>query len=69
MKRLCVFYYTADSWFGKKIEWIICKECQKKLKRGYTYENRLLTLNAPKAAFPHSWNDYNFSGRFRKSSI
>jgi len=31
-----VFYYKADGWLGRKIEWIVCKECQKKLVRGET---------------------------------
>lgn len=34
VKRLCVFYKFADKWVGKKIEWIVCKECQKKLRAG-----------------------------------
>lgn len=34
MKRLCVFYYKAYEWFGRDcIEWIVCKECQKRLTR------------------------------------
>jgi hypothetical protein len=32
MKRLCVFYYKAPEWLGKPVKWIVCKECQKKLK-------------------------------------
>ena len=35
MKRLCVFYRLADRFLGnKKIEWIVCKECQQLLIRG-----------------------------------
>jgi len=35
MKRLCVFYKQASQWIGnKKVEWIICKGCQKKLRNG-----------------------------------
>jgi len=35
MKRLCVFYKQATQWVGnKKVEWIVCKECQKKLRNG-----------------------------------
>ena len=34
VKRLCVFYYRADEWLGKRVEWIVCKECQRKLVRG-----------------------------------
>src|SRR5579859_4093418 len=34
MKRLCVFYKRAHDWLGKPIEWIVCKECQKRLRRG-----------------------------------
>jgi hypothetical protein len=35
MKRLCVFYRLADRFLGnKKIEWIVCKECQRLLIRG-----------------------------------
>ena len=34
MKRLCVFYKHADRWIGKPIEWMVCKECQRKIQRG-----------------------------------
>ena len=34
MKRLCVFYYKAHEWLGCNVEWIVCKECQKKLRCG-----------------------------------
>jgi uncharacterized protein YlaI len=34
MKRLCIFYKHADRWIGKPIEWIVCKECQRKIQRG-----------------------------------
>lgn len=34
MKRLCIFYKFADKWLGKKIEWIVCKACQKRLLKG-----------------------------------
>ena len=35
VKRLCVFYIRAYQWLGStKVEWIVCKECQKKLNRG-----------------------------------
>lgn len=33
-KRLCVFYFDAASWIDKKIEWIVCKECQRMISRG-----------------------------------
>ena len=37
MKRLCVFHRLADRFLGnKKIEWIVCKECQRLLIRGVT---------------------------------
>jgi hypothetical protein len=37
VKRLCVFYRLADRFLGnKKIEWIVCKECQRLLIRGET---------------------------------
>lgn len=34
MKRLCVFYRLADRWQGKPVDWIICKECQRKIANG-----------------------------------
>jgi hypothetical protein len=34
MKRLCVFHRAALDWLGLKVEWIVCKECQKRLRRG-----------------------------------
>lgn len=39
MKRRCIFYdsptrKTASDFMGKKVEWIVCKECQKKLQKG-----------------------------------
>lgn len=34
MKRLCVFYYRAEEWVGKRVEWIVCKECSKKIREG-----------------------------------
>lgn len=37
MKRLCMFYKKANEWVGKPIEWIICKECQKKILRGHYF--------------------------------
>jgi hypothetical protein len=33
-KRLCVFYCKAYEWLGYAIDWIICKECQRKLAKG-----------------------------------
>ena len=34
MKKLCVFYKDAEEWIGKRIDWIVCKECAKKLRDG-----------------------------------
>jgi hypothetical protein len=34
MKRLCVFYRLAKQWENKPVNWIVCKECQKKIKQG-----------------------------------
>jgi hypothetical protein len=34
MKKLCVFYKQAWKWLGKEVQWIVCKECQKKLLAG-----------------------------------
>lgn len=34
MKRLCIFYKYAGNYLGKPIDWIVCKECQKKLHYG-----------------------------------
>ena len=33
MKRLCVFYVWASLWWDKPVEWIICKRCQRKIRR------------------------------------
>lgn len=45
MKRLCVFYIYAWKWLAKHqtvpIEWIICKECAKRLKRGDILELKM----------------------------
>lgn len=42
MKRLCVFYkghkQSAEDWLGKLVEWVVCKECQKKLQKGERLE-------------------------------
>lgn len=46
MKRLCVFYYRADEWLGKRVEWIVCRECQRKLQRGMTLRSQI--ANAPR---------------------
>ena len=34
MKRLCIFYKNADAYIGKQIDWIVCKQCQRKLRSG-----------------------------------
>jgi len=34
MKRLCIFYRDSIKWEGKPVEWIVCKECQKKIVQG-----------------------------------
>jgi hypothetical protein len=34
MKRLCVFYRLAKQWETKPVEWMVCKACQKKIKKG-----------------------------------
>lgn len=36
-KRLCIFYKKAADWWGKDINWIVCKECQKKLKKKHFF--------------------------------
>lgn len=34
-KRLCVFYRLAKLWQGgQRVEWIVCKECQRKIEKG-----------------------------------
>lgn len=48
MKRLCVFYKNAYLWDTKPVEWIVCKECQKKVSKG-----RLVELLA-KASAEHA---------------
>jgi len=37
MKRLCIFYRLAGKWLDKDINWIVCKECQKKLKKQHFF--------------------------------
>ena len=37
MKRLCVFYYRAHEWLGKRVQWIVCRECQRRLQRGHIF--------------------------------
>jgi hypothetical protein len=34
MKRLCIFYRKAKYWQKKPVAWIVCKECQRKLRQG-----------------------------------
>lgn len=35
MRRLCVYYWKASpQQTSKKIDWIVCKECQRKIRRG-----------------------------------
>ncbi len=34
MKRLCIFYRYAIYWEKKPIQWIVCKECQKRIHKG-----------------------------------
>ena len=40
MKRLCVFYNKRAEHLkttSAHVEWIVCKECQKKLKQGHRW--------------------------------
>lgn len=34
MKRLCIFYFLAYKWQKRNVRWIVCKECQKKIRQG-----------------------------------
>jgi hypothetical protein len=34
IKRLCVFHKDAAAYVGKRIEWIVCKQCQRGLRTG-----------------------------------
>jgi hypothetical protein len=34
MRKLCVFYKNAAAYLGKPIVWIVCRECQDKLRAG-----------------------------------
>ena len=34
VKRLCIFYRSAEQWERKRVEWIVCKECQKRILGG-----------------------------------
>ena len=49
MKRICVFYRLADRFLGnKKIEWIVCKECQRRLVAGIGLETAWQNVRKPK---------------------
>jgi hypothetical protein len=41
MKRLCIFYKNATEFIGKNIQWIVCQECQKRLRNGEKIEQVL----------------------------
>ena len=34
MKRLCIFYRKAKQWEGKRVKWIVCQKCQKRIREG-----------------------------------
>lgn len=36
MKRLCIFYKHSGAYIGRPIEWIVCQECAKKLRKGFS---------------------------------
>ena len=46
MKRLCVFYYKAYEWLDKPINWIVCKECQRKLAKAVPLKVRFHATDA-----------------------
>lgn len=50
MKRLCVFYKYADEHLGKRIEWIVCRMCQKRLRKGEKDKQRLRATVLERAA-------------------
>lgn len=37
MKKVCMFNKKAGKWVGKLVEWIVCKDCQKKLFHGHYF--------------------------------
>lgn len=37
MKRLCIFYKKAGLWHGRRVNWIVCNECQKKLGKKHYF--------------------------------
>ena len=41
MKKLCVFYEGRNPWVGKKIQWIVCQECQRNIQNGFCFEATL----------------------------
>lgn len=47
MKRLCVFYKDADKWLGRKVNWIVCQQCQRKLRRGEWLKHGLARDRTP----------------------
>ena len=48
MKRLCVFHTPSARWSFQPIEWIVCKKCQARLRRGDTYRADFFNYSAPK---------------------
>lgn len=61
MKRLCVFYYKARDWVGKPVEWIVCKECQKQLRKGEVLHAHLEKLIMEEY---HDWDGTKKISRF-----
>ncbi len=60
MKRLCVFYRLADRFLGnKKIEWIVCKECQRFLIRGEKPKVVWQKVHKPNATGGRAKHSYN----------
>jgi hypothetical protein len=53
MKRLCVFYKFAHRWVDRPVEWIVCKQCQKRIRVGYR------TPMLFRAAAEAKLNEYN----------
>lgn len=35
LKRLCVLYKHANQWQGKRVEWMVCKACQREIANGW----------------------------------
>lgn len=65
MKKLCVFYRLADRFLGnEKIEWIVCKECQRRLVAGIGLEVVWQKVHKPKTVLERSKSEIDYHLRY-----